>query len=383
MGGPALGGPLTAGDAAAAGAGGATTAVRRIGMLGGTFDPIHRGHLGLAHAAQRELGLDEIVFVPAGAPPHKLGRRISPAADRLAMVELAVEGEPGFGVSRIEIDRPGPSYTADTVAQLLDSAAAAGRPIEVTVILSVDAFADLPAWHDPERLVHDARLAVAPRPGHASPDMAGLEARLPGLAGRVTVLAGPNIDISASDIRARVRRGDPIDDLVSPAVADYIEAHHLYRELPSEEGLTVTEPVEPTTSPPIAAPRADGLPSRPAVPPSERPPLDIARRIVELAEDKKAADMVVLELTQLTTLADYFVICSGGSERQLDAIADGIVSSLRDERLKPIGREGTPASHWVLLDYGSVIVHIFTPPERDYYGLEKHWSEAKTVLRVQ
>ena len=74
---------------------------------------------------------------------------------------------------------------------------------------------------------------------------------------------------------------------------------------------------------------------------------------------------------------------AGGSERQLDAIADGIVSTLRDERLKPIGREGVPASHWVLLDYGSVIVHIFTPPERDYYGLEKHWSEAKTVLRVQ
>jgi ribosome-associated protein len=104
---------------------------------------------------------------------------------------------------------------------------------------------------------------------------------------------------------------------------------------------------------------------------------------VELAEDKKAADIVLLDLSGLTTLADYFVICSGGSERQLDAIADGIVSTLRDERLKPIGREGVPASHWVLLDYGSVIVHIFTPPERDYYGLEKHWSEAKTVLRVQ
>ncbi len=132
-------------------------------------------------------------------------------------------------------------------------------------------------------------------------------------------------------------------------------------------------------------PSADGLPRRERVPaPSGEPaPLDLARRIVELAEDKKAADIVLLELTPLTTLADYFVICSGGSERQLDAIADGIISSLRDERVRPIGREGTPASHWVLLDYGSVIVHIFTPPERDYYGLEKHWSEAKTVLRVQ
>jgi ribosome-associated protein len=133
-----------------------------------------------------------------------------------------------------------------------------------------------------------------------------------------------------------------------------------------------------------AAPRADGLPQRAGrAPASDRAPLELARRIVELAEDKKAADIVLLDLTGLTTLADYFVICSGGSERQLDAIADGIMSTLRDERIKPIGREGVPASHWVLLDYGSVIVHIFTPPERDYYGLEKHWSGAKTVVRVQ
>ena len=82
-------------------------------------------------------------------------------------------------------------------------------------------------------------------------------------------------------------------------------------------------------------------------------------------------------------MADYFVICSGGSERQLDAIADGIIGGMRDEKIRPIGREGTPASHWVLVDFGSVIVHIFTPPERDYYQLEKHWAEAKTILRVQ
>lgn len=134
----------------------------------------------------------------------------------------------------------------------------------------------------------------------------------------------------------------------------------------------------------LPAPSADGMPRRDGpVPPTDRVALELARRIVELAEDKKAADIVLLDLTALTSLADYFVICSGGSERQLDAIADGIISSLRDEKVRPIGREGTPASHWVLLDYGSVIVHIFTPPEREYYALEKHWSEARTILRVQ
>ena len=133
-----------------------------------------------------------------------------------------------------------------------------------------------------------------------------------------------------------------------------------------------------------AAQRPDGLPARDtAAPKSDLEPLDLARRVVELAEDKKAADIVLLDLTGLTTIADAFVICSGGSERQLGAIADGIVERMRAEKTRPIGREGTAASHWVLLDFGSVVVHIFTPPERDYYSLEKHWSEAKTVLRVQ
>ncbi len=144
----------------------------------------------------------------------------------------------------------------------------------------------------------------------------------------------------------------------------------------------MTDPGIQTKRPSV--PSADGLPRRGArAPRADRQPLELARRIVELAEDKKAADIVLLDLTPLTTIADYFVIASGGSERQLDAIADGIISALRDEKLKPIGREGTPASHWVLIDFGSVVVHIFTPPERDYYSLEKHWAEAKTVLRVQ
>jgi len=140
----------------------------------------------------------------------------------------------------------------------------------------------------------------------------------------------------------------------------------------------VTEPVHTATQ------RPDGLPAREtAAPKSDLAPLDLARRIVELAEDKKAADIVLLDLGELTTLADAFVICSGGSERQISAIADGIIEGLKDERVKPIGREGTSESHWVLIDYGSVIVHVFTPPERDYYQLEKHWGEARVIVRVQ
>ena len=134
----------------------------------------------------------------------------------------------------------------------------------------------------------------------------------------------------------------------------------------------------PSTAPTIGLPHRDS-----PVPDTGMAPLDLARRIVELAEDKKAADIVLLDLGELTTVADAFVICSGGSERQIGAIADGILGGLRDEGVKPFGREGTPESHWVLVDFGSVIVHVFTPPERDYYELEKHWSGAKVILRVQ
>ncbi len=138
------------------------------------------------------------------------------------------------------------------------------------------------------------------------------------------------------------------------------------------------------SSPTPDQPHRAGLPHREVVPaPWEQPPLDVARRVVELAEDKKAAEILLLDLGGLTTVADYFVICSGGSERQLDAIADGVVEGLREAGIRPIGREGTPASHWILIDFGAVIVHVFTPPERDFYALEKHWAEAKTILRVQ
>ena len=143
-------------------------------------------------------------------------------------------------------------------------------------------------------------------------------------------------------------------------------------------------PAKRSRAKPTTAKARIGLPARQTAAPTDgKVSLETARRVVELAEDKKAADIVLLDVGELTTVADAFVICSGGSERQLDAIADGIVEGLRAEKVRPIGREGMAVSHWVLLDFGAVVVHIFTPPERDYYSLEKHWSEARTVLRVQ
>ena len=140
------------------------------------------------------------------------------------------------------------------------------------------------------------------------------------------------------------------------------------------------------TEPAITAtPRTDGLPRRdePAQPVDAVSPLDVARAAVEAAEDKKAADIVLLDVTGLTSIADYFVICSGGSERQLAAIAEAIADKVEGLGVTPYAREGSALSHWVLVDLGSVIVHVFAPPERDFYQLERLWAEARTVVRVQ
>lgn len=129
-----------------------------------------------------------------------------------------------------------------------------------------------------------------------------------------------------------------------------------------------------------------GLPRRRTRKPStqsDAEALQLARRIVDLAADKKAADIVLLDIHELTTMADYFVICSGSSERQLGSIADGIEQGMREEGVRPIGREGGSVAHWLLVDFGSVVVHVMAPPERDFYQLEKLWAEAPLLLRVQ
>ena len=129
----------------------------------------------------------------------------------------------------------------------------------------------------------------------------------------------------------------------------------------------------PTLEDPLLEPERVEIPSEAA---------DLAHRIVEIASDKKGSDIVMLRTAELTTMADFFVICSGRSDRQVQALAGAIVDELRDEGIRPLGTEGVNSARWVLLDYGSVIVHVFAPEERDYYGLERLWGKAAQVVRV-
>jgi nicotinate-nucleotide adenylyltransferase len=191
-------------------------------MMGGTFDPIHVGHLAIADDVREALGLERILFVPAGTPPHKPAAAVTPVQHRLAMVEAAIGDNAGFELSRIEVDRPGPSYTVDTVEALAAS-------FDVTVILSVETFHELPSWHEPDRLFAAAQVAVVPREGYAAPDPAWLAQTFPGREDRVRYVEAPHLGVSSTGIRARIAAGRTIRYLVPPAVASYIGANGLYR----------------------------------------------------------------------------------------------------------------------------------------------------------
>jgi nicotinate-nucleotide adenylyltransferase len=200
-----------------------------VGVLGGTFDPIHIGHLAAAEEVREALGLERILFIPAGIPPHKPGRPISAPQHRLAMVELAIAENRAFEVSRLELDRTGPSYTIDTL-ELLSHPVDGGPAPELTLILSAESFRGLPSWHDPERLFALARIAIVPRGGLAPPGKSWLEEHFPGVAARVVPLDAPRLRLSATDIRARVAARRSIRYLVPDAVIRYIGDHDLYRD---------------------------------------------------------------------------------------------------------------------------------------------------------
>lgn len=193
----------------------------RVGILGGTFDPVHLGHVAIARAARAELGLDLVLFVPAGQPWRKT-REITDTEHRLAMLRLAIGADQAFGISDIELGRPGPTYTAET----LDALAGERLDDEFWFIVGADALADLPNWKEPARIVKHATIAVAERDGA---DLEAAIAAVPAFSERIVRFAMPEIDVSSTEVRSCVRHRQSIEDLVPPPVATYITARGLYR----------------------------------------------------------------------------------------------------------------------------------------------------------
>lgn len=196
----------------------------RIGVFGGTFDPPHHGHLVLAEQCREQCKLDEVWFVPAAIPPHKQDLTISPAKARCDMIEFAIAGNPQFKMNRVEIDRPGPSYTVTTLEQIRDE----GPSRELFLLVGADSIRDLPTWRQPDR-IQDLATIVAVNRGRTTPTEAQRQALHPTVADRIRFVGMPGIEISATDIRQRVADGRSIRYLVPRAVESYIQHHRLYR----------------------------------------------------------------------------------------------------------------------------------------------------------
>lgn len=200
-------------------------AALRVGLLGGSFDPPHIGHLILAEEARDQLGLDKVLFAPVGQQPLKVGQAVTDVADRVRMTELAIGGNPHFALSRGDVDRPGPHYTIDLVKIV-----AAGLPTDSQLffLMGFDSLADLPKWREPAQLIRTAQLVALTRPD-APIDWDALEAQLPGVRQRVKLLDMPELEIASRDLRERVRLRRSIRYMVPDPVATYIQEQRLYR----------------------------------------------------------------------------------------------------------------------------------------------------------
>src|SRR5579883_2003534 len=202
----------------------------RIGILGGTFDPVHYAHLAIAEEVYCALHLTRVLFVPAGQPPHKLGEPITPAEHRVAMLELAIRPNPHFSLSLVDIERDGPSYTVDTLRLLRNEL---GADADLYFVIGGDSLRDLPTWYDPAGILEQATIVALMRPGYAevAAERAMLFARLPALEQRLIVLEGPRLDLSSTELRRRVATGRPIKYQTPDEVEDYIRRHRLYQKI--------------------------------------------------------------------------------------------------------------------------------------------------------
>jgi nicotinate-nucleotide adenylyltransferase len=200
---------------------------QRVGIFGGTFDPPHWGHLLLAESAREELRLDRVLFVPARVPPHKTGDGMTPANVRLRLLRAALRGT-GFEISQVELGRPGPSYTVDTLEALRRSLPGAA----LFLLVGADSLADLPTWRAPERIARLATVAVARRPG--SPDATRRAGKAFGA--RIVPLGNPPVDLASNELRARVARGRSIRFRVPPAVERLVHTLGLYRSRRARPG---------------------------------------------------------------------------------------------------------------------------------------------------
>jgi nicotinate-nucleotide adenylyltransferase len=329
-----------------------------VGLLGGSFDPVHLGHLALAETARRRLGLERMLMLLTATPPHKPQGSLAPVEHRLAMLRLALRGQPGLELCELDLTGERVRFTIETLRALRDARPAC-RPV---FVLGMDSLLEIESWKEHQRLLEEFDLAVMDRPGRRLGELRGrlpeaAAQRLtslagarpaPGAGGRVFHLPVEPVPVSSTEIRSRVAAGLPVERLVPPGVAEYIRVFGLYRE---EGGRSLSKEIPPEIVHAVAA-----------------------------AQDKKASDVLVLDLRGLSDVTDHFLICSGTSDRQVLAIADNIQERLQRELgRKPKHVEGLRTADWILLDYVDLVVHVFLEERRQFYRLERLWGDARRI----
>ena len=364
-----------------------TRLTERIGILGGTFDPIHVAHLTLAAQARHQLRLDRVLFVVANVPWQKVAtRQVSAAEDRFEMVQAAVAAHPGMEASRIEIDRGGDSYTADTLAELR-------RPdCELFLIIGSDLVDELHTWKRSDELPMLCTLAIAHRPGGPEPT-ALLSAWDP------VTIDMPALELSSSELRTMVAQGRPVDFLVPGPAEAVITRRNLY-QVAAPAGLRSTSPkqsdplknsLHETT---VRGPSARVLTnskettlSTITLPSGSHALSDATAEIRRLAvaaarsaDEKKGTDVLVLDVSDTLSITDAFVIVSAPNTRLVATIAESVEMAVKHAGGSgPIATEGLSEASWVLLDFGGFVVHVFLEETRRYYDLERLWADAPTI----
>ncbi len=339
---------------------------KKIGLLGGTLDPIHYGHLRVSEEVYEVLGLDEVWFLPAYQPPHKLSRNLTPFIQRIEMVKLAIKDSKYFKVKDLEAKRNGISYSVDLLKQLHTIY---GNQYLFYFILGADAAIDIESWKEWQTLPFLATLVIVKRPPVSMEEISkkftaifpdAFITRRPMAIEKqpaIIMLDTTALDISSTNIRKLIKQNRSIRFLLPEDVRNYIMKNGLY--------------MEQYTGKVCRANANNDLPIE---------GIEAARCIYKEIQDNKGERIVVLDMRSISPIADFFIIAQGRSTRHVQGMASRMKKDLSRKKIKCRSIEGEEEGKWVLMDFDDVVVHLFYEPVRAFYDLEGLWSEAPRLV---